>query len=144
MEIRKALQALFPFAPAPSIRDAQLWGVWNRRQKCWAEPPGYAQEGAERIAAAMVDAYASGWARRDPMSAAGEVGLRFRPHPQTNVKVDDAAWGVWDQALERWAERPCYVLEWAERIANVLNEAYAAGLTDALIVKVRPRRRRPR
>jgi hypothetical protein len=77
-DIRKALQVLFPFAPGPSIHDAQLWGVWNRRRS------------------------------------------------------------------ERWAERTLYDEEWAERIATALNEAYAAGLTDAMIGKVRSRRRRSR
>lgn len=135
----KALQALFPFAPAPSIGNALVWGVWNRRQKCWAETPAYGQEVAERIAAAMVDAYASAFARPGAKGARPYRGLRFLAQA-----FDVDAWGAWDQARERWAEPARYELRLAERIAASLNEAFAAGLTDRAIERARRRpRRRP-
>ena len=90
----------------------------------------------------MVDAYASAFAHGGARRGRPYVGLRScaRSH------VENVSWGAWDQARERWAERPLYDLEFAERIAGSLNEAYAAGLTDTVIgiARRRPRRRSTR
>ena len=123
------LQLLVPFAAGPSVGDSQLWGVWNRRQRCWALPPAYAREAAERIAGAMVEAYASAFAERGRHKPRPCIGLRFGAGPH----ADGVAWGVWDRGRERWAERPCYTPDHGERIAAALNESFAMGLTDCLI-----------
>ena len=128
------------FAAAPAVYSAQAGGVWDRRQRCWVEPPAYSREAAERIAAAMNAAYADGLA--PPKHAAQDP----RTYPFVHAPNPDhrESWGVWDRRHERWVERPCYAEKWAERIAEALIMAHSAGLADAALEKARQRLRRSR
>jgi hypothetical protein len=114
-------------------KDPQVHGIWDRRAKCWAEPPFVCDEAAERLAVAVNEAHAAGLA--EAACATTTRGLRFVP---SSVRDEDfLAWGVWDQRREGWAERAYYDLEWAEKIALLLNTTYAAGLAEAIIEKMR-------
>ena len=121
------------FAPAPSIDKPHAWGVWDRVRRCWAEPPNYCDEAAERFAAIMSEAHASGSA--EATARAEHRGLPFGM--SVSRRGREESWGVWDNRQDRWAERPLYDQEWAERITNLFNETYAAGLAEAMIEKAR-------
>lgn len=121
------------FAAAPHIDEPMVGGVWDRRDRCWALPPRYAYEAAQRIAATMVDAHEAGAA--DAPDGGAHRGMRFVP----SVKRDPVceAWGVWNRHEERWADRPCFLLRDAQEVTDALNAAYAAGLAEARIRRFR-------
>ena len=114
--------------------DAWGWGIWDRRQRRWAETPRYEREPAERIAKAVMEAYAAGRADADAATESQNTGLPYRAAPNPKEPV---AWGVCDVTPDGWVEPTVYGQRNAEQIADVLNEAFAAGLTDAIIDKVR-------
>jgi hypothetical protein len=77
------------FAEAPAVHDLQVWGVWDRRERCWAEKPGYCREAAIRIAAAMAEAYSAGSA--EATAAGAHRGLPFCPSPHRDAEF--VSWG---------------------------------------------------
>ena len=125
------------FAAGPRVDDFHAWGIWDRRLKCWAERPCYMREAAERLEKVMAEVLAAGCADGEAGGVRVARGLPFAAAP--NDKSD--AWGVRDHEGERWAEPPVYSQSWAEELAMVLNETYAAGLAEAMIQKAHERGR---
>ena len=81
-----------------------------------------------------MDAYAAGAADAEAVTELPNTGLPYRAAPNP---MEPSAWGVCDLRPDGWVEPTVYCQQDAEQIADVLNEAFAAGLADAIIAKVR-------
>ena len=121
------------FTPWPSDRDPQAWGIWDNVRSGWAEDPTYCLEVSQRLAATMTKIHAAG------AEAAEPTEVRWRGLPFVAVASPNSlyAWGVLSRTECRLVEPTRYEPQWAERIAALFNEAYAAGLADAAIRKAR-------
>ena len=51
----------FPYEPGRSA-TSRLYGIWDTRSGEWAERPAFSRDEAYERAAAMIDAYAAGYA----------------------------------------------------------------------------------
>ena len=118
------------FVAGRKFGDSLAWGVWDRRFKCWTEPPNYGREAAKRLARTIAEIHAAGLAEGGTAGVVLQRGLPFAPTPNDK---DPEAWGVRDRRDGRLVKPSVFTEQWAEDVAALYNETYLAGLVEAVI-----------